>query len=123
MNDIHLIKTNNTFDWNFTETDIDKAIGDDRLRSAVIHAISLKRGELIQEIYKNKGSLLYNYSNTTNTETNRKFLEEAIKLSCTEIEGISDAKVNLVSDDLGMLNIADITIIKNDGEEVCINGT
>lgn len=119
--DIELVKSNNgCFDWNFTGTDISVVTGVQRLRSAVVHSIQCRKGELDLEVYSNSGSLVFEYVRSKNTTQNMEYIRESIISSCREIRGVDDARVELHRNNSG-INIDRVVLLYN-GVEVDLGG-
>ena len=96
--DIELVKNDGCFDWKFTGTDVSVVSGVQRLRSAVVHAIMLREGELDIDVYRDDGSLVYEYTRAKNNSQNREYVKEAIISACKTIGGVTDATVELTTD-------------------------
>lgn len=94
--DIELERTSdNTFDWVFTDTDVETGIGARRLRSSVIHQLGLRRGELDMAPYSEKGGDVYKYLKAKNSDTNMQYLKEAVIACVKEVTGIEEVEVEL----------------------------
>lgn len=116
--DIELKRTSDsTFDWVFSDTDIEDCIGVRRLRSEVIHNICLRRGESDSETYKDKGSTVYEYLRGKNSETNLQYLKEAIIASVKEVQGVEEVEVELHRGDDNVL-VDSMKILYNGNEVV-----
>lgn len=116
MNDIQLIHntTGDGYDWNFKDGDISNVIGDQQIISSVTHTILLRQGELEQQVYKDKGSTAYNYSNMPNTELVRELVKSDVENLCKTIPEVYDAEAEIRQDE-SSITITRITITKNNG--------
>lgn len=120
MDDISLTHIEgNTYDWTFDAGDVEIARGDSALVNSVIHSVLLKKEELLQEVYQDKGCEAHEMIQSTASQSNKVFIEEKIIATCKEITGVADATCS-ISFDEGFA-ITELSIIKNDGEEVSIN--
>lgn len=122
MEDIALthIVEEDTYDWTFTAGDVENVRGDSALVNSVIHSVLLKQDELLQEVYQGKGCDAHDLIKSTASQSNQIFLEERIIATCKEITGVIDATCSVTCTDENFA-ITEITIIKDDGEEVSIN--
>ena len=119
--DIKLSKNeDNTYDWTFNNGDIETVSGEQRLINATKHAILLKRQELRQTLYKGKGCDAQDYIKDASTNQARRMCEESITLACKEIRGVKDA-ITEVSSNTDEIQIHNLTLIKNNGEEVDVH--
>ena len=122
MDDIsltHNIEEDN-YDWTFNAGDVEIVRGDSALVNSVIHSVLLKPDELLQEIYQDKGCDAHDLIKSTASQSNQTFIEERIITTCKEITGVTDATCNITFTDENFA-ISELTIIKDDGEEVKIN--
>ena len=120
IKDIKLTKSKDgKYDWTFQDGDVKTVIGEQRLINATKHAILLKRYELLQDLYKHKGCDVHNFIKTSGTPNAVKLCEESIILACKEIDGVKDATTT-VSLDNG-IGIQELTLIKDNGEEVTVH--
>jgi molybdopterin-binding protein len=120
MKDILLTNSGDgTYDWNFTDNDLEIVNGVTGLRNQVIHAVLLKRDELDAGIYREKGSFLEDYVKMKNSERNKELLRNSLEATVNEIDGVyaSNITVDIVD---GQLLVADVTLIRDDGREVNI---
>ena len=121
VNDIELIPTKNgCYDWNFGVNDLSVVSGNATIRNAVIHTVLLKPYELSNSTYANLGNLAYEYVKEAPTPHVKTLITEHIRNACMEISGVEDAIVEVTLTDIEA--IVNITIIKENGEEVDING-
>lgn len=121
MKDIQLVSNGNgVYDWNFVDNDLCVVNGNQRLLSAVLHAVLLHQNELDQELYMNKGCLAHDYVKELATESNIEKISDIIRTTIKEIYGVTDCTVNLNNNE-GLIAISQITIQKDDGKEVIIN--
>lgn len=119
INDIQLKPTEDgTFDWNFIGNDIENVNGNQRLLSAVVHAVLLRKNELEQNVYSDKGCTAHEYQKLLATPENLDKVAQAIRAEIVNVPGVSDASVEMKD----MVTIHRIVILKNDGKEVMING-
>lgn len=120
IKDIKLTKSRNgKYDWTFQDGDVTTVIGEQRLINATKHAILLKRYELLQDLYKYKGCDVHNYIKSNGTENAVKLCEESIILACKDIHGVKDATTTVQLDD--GISISELTLIKDNGEEVTVH--
>jgi molybdopterin-binding protein len=120
MKDILLTNSGDgTYDWTFTDNDLEIVNGVTGLRNQVIHAVLLKRDELDAGIYEGKGSFLEDYVKMKNSERNKELLRNSLEATVNEIDGVyaSNITVDIVD---GQLLVADVTLIRDDGREVNI---
>lgn len=111
---------NGCYDWKFGVSDVSNVIGNQQLRSAVIHAVLLKPYELEQVFYQDKGCFVHEYVRGLGNSNTENLIKESIISSVKRINGIVDANVELNYTD-GEVHIPKITLIKVNGEEVNIN--
>ena len=122
MKDITLTNTGNgTYDWTFTDNDLEVVNGVTGLRNQVIHAVLLRRDELNAGIYKEKGSFLEDYVKMKNSEKNKELVKNSLEATINEIEGVYASNITIDIVD-GQLLIANVTLIRDDGREVNIGG-
>lgn len=120
MKDIMLTNTGDgTYDWTFTDNDLEIVNGVTGLRNQVIHAVLLKRDELSSSIYKDKGSSLEDYVKMKNSERNKELLRNSLEATVNEIDGVYASNITIDIVD-GQLLVADVTLIRDDGREVDI---
>jgi molybdopterin-binding protein len=120
MKDILLTNSGDgTYDWNFTDNDLEIVNGVTGLRNQVIHAVLLKRDELDAGIYREKGSFLEDYVKMKNSERNKELLRNSLEATVNEIDGVYASKITVDIVD-GQLLVADVTLIRDDGREVNI---
>jgi hypothetical protein len=120
MKDILLTNSGDgTYDWNFTDNDLEIVNGVTGLRNQVIHAVLLKRDELDAGIYREKGSFLEDYVKMKNSERNKELLRNCLEAAVNEIDGVYASKITVDIVD-GQLLVADVTLIRDDGREVNI---
>lgn len=120
MKDIMLTNTGDgTYDWTFTDNDLEIVNGVTGLRNQVIHAVLLKRDELSSSIYKDKGSSLEDYVKMKNSERNKELLRNSLEATVNEIDGVYASNITIDIQD-GQLLIANVTLIREDGREVDI---
>ena len=120
MKDIELTPNGDgTYDWRFVGGDVSTVNGVASLRNSIIHALRLKYGELGQELYSMKGSMLHTFGKMKGSSTNMDYLRETIVASIKELEGVYDARVTVESNGIDKI-ISNITIIKENGDEVII---
>lgn len=120
MKDIMLTNTGDgTYDWTFTDNDLEIVNGVTGLRNQVIHAVLLKRDELSSSIYKDKGSSLEDYVKMKNSERNKELLRNSLEATVNEIDGVYASNITIDIVD-GQLLVADVTLIRDDGREVNI---
>lgn len=119
MNDI-MLKNNNdgTFDWMFDNNDLQDVVGVQQTVTSVIHAIMLRKSELIQEIYQNKGCMIHDYVRAIHGENTKKFMEDSILESCRAVDGIHDATVNLIIEDDDYQYGIQLAVERDDGRVV-----
>lgn len=118
-NDIEL-KSNNdgTYDWAFGYDDVSNVIGNQRLRSNIIHSILLQPYELEQEYYAFKGCSSWDYINEPRTGHVETLLSESMRIEIQKIEGVKDATITLTGE--GYNIIPEILLFKDDGTEVLV---
>jgi len=122
MKDITLTNTGNgTYDWTFTDNDLEVVNGVTGLRNQVIHAVLLRRDELNAGIYKEKGSFLDDYVKMKNSEKNKELVKNSLESTINEISGVYASNITIDIQD-GQLLIANVTLIRDDGREVNIGG-
>jgi molybdopterin-binding protein len=120
MKDILLTNSGDgTYDWNFTDNDLEIVNGVTGLRNQVIHAVLLKRDELDAGIYREKGSFLEDYVKMKNSERNKELLRNSLEATVNEIDGVYASNISIDIVD-GQLLVADVTLIRDDGREVNI---
>jgi molybdopterin-binding protein len=120
MKDILLTNSGDgTYDWTFTDNDLEIVNGVTGLRNQVIHAVLLKRDELDAGIYREKGSFLEDYVKMKNSERNKELLRNSLEATVNEIDGVYASKITVDIVD-GQLLVADVTLIRDDGREVNI---
>lgn len=122
MKDIKLTNTGDgTYDWTFTDNDLEVVNGVTGLRNQVIHAVLLRRDELDAGIYTGKGSSLEDYVKMKNSEKNKELVKNSLEATINEIDGVyaSNIAIDVVD---GQLLIANVTLIRDDGREVNIGG-
>lgn len=124
MNDI-MLKNNNdgTFDWMFDNNDLQDVVGVQQTVTSVIHAIMLRKNELIQEIYQNKGCSIHDYVRAIHGENTKKFMEDSIIESCREVDGVHDANVTLITEDDDYQYGVQLTVERDDGRVVEFNAS
>ena len=121
IKDIELIQTDTGgYDWNFTVDDLVVARNNNRIRSAVVHAVMLKPYELENNEYATAGNTAHEYVLEKNTEHVNDLIKDGIKSAVEEIAGISDATVEVTSNNTSIS--VNIIVLKNNGEEVAIDG-
>lgn len=122
MKDINLTNTGDgTYDWTFTDNDLEVVNGVTGLRNQVIHAVLLRRDELNAGIYKEKGSFLEDYVKMKNSEKNKELVKNSLEATINEISGVYASNITIDIVD-GQLLIANVTLIRDDGREVNIGG-
>lgn len=122
MKDITLTNTGDgTYDWTFTDNDLEVVNGVTGLRNQVIHAVLLRRDELNAGIYKEKGSFLEDYVKMKNSEKNKELVKNSLEAAINEIDGVYASNITIDIVD-GQLLIANVTLIRDDGREVNIGG-
>ena len=122
MKDITLTNTGNgTYDWTFTDNDLEVVNGVTGLRNQVIHAVLLRRDELNAGIYREKGSFLDDYVKMKNSEKNKELVKNSLEATINEIDGVYASNITIDIQD-GQLLIANVTLIRDDGREVNIGG-
>lgn len=115
MNDIRLISTDDgRYDWNFTNGDIDNVIGDQQIISSVMHTVLLRKNELEQLYYQDKGSPLWEYAGVLNYEKQAELIKLDIEHLCKTLPEVFDANVS-ISQDTSTITINHIQITKKDG--------
>ena len=114
MKDIQLTQTSTGFDWNFQENDVITATGNSQIKSGIIHEILLRRGELEQEVYAERGSTLYEYAYVPHTERMNTMIEHIVIDACTHVDGVRDAQATVENSENGIV-IKEINITKTDG--------
>jgi hypothetical protein len=120
MKDILLTNSGDgTYDWTFTDNDLEIVNGVTGLRNQVIHAVLLKRDELDAGIYREKGSFLEDYVKMKNSERNKELLRNSLEATVNEIDGVYASNISIDIVD-GQLLVADVTLIRDDGREVNI---
>ena len=119
-NDIKL-KNNgdDTFDWDFSNTDVVNVYGSERRKSNIIHSVMLQPYELDEELYAFKGCELWDYINEPRRGHVITLLTESIRMSVNEIEGIRDSTVILDDGTEYRLGV-EIILFKADGTEEVI---
>ncbi len=123
MNDIQLRETTKggKYDWNFGWNDVDTVRGTMQLVNAVRHAILLRRGELSQDLYTDKGceahEYIYKGNSTEEQEQEAKIIENTVE----SVSGVYDATCKLTTNTELETNI-ELNIITEEYEEVNING-
>lgn len=122
MKDIKLTNTGDgTYDWTFTDNDLEVVNGVTGLRNQVIHAVLLRRDELDAGIYTGKGSSLEDYVKMKNSEKNKELVKNSLEATINEIDGVYASNITIDIQD-GQLLIANVTLIREDGREVNIGG-
>ena len=122
MKDITLTNTGSgTYDWTFTDNDLEVVNGVTGLRNQVIHAVLLRRDELDAGIYREKGSFLEDYVKMKNSEKNKELVKNSLEATINEIDGVYASNITIDIQD-GQLLIANVTLIREDGREVNIGG-
>lgn len=122
MKDITLTSNGDgTYDWTFTDNDLEVVNGVTGLRNQVIHAVLLRRDELNAGIYKEKGSFLEDYVKMKNSEKNKELVKNSLEATINEISGVYASNITIDIVD-GQLLIANVTLIRDDGREVNIGG-
>ena len=122
INDIRLKRTKgNLFDWDFGINDISNVTGINRIKSAIIHSLLLKKNELRQEYYEDKGSNLNLLLLEKKNENLLKLVVEECEYRIKQISGVANAEVSLLNSSPYEFNIK-ITILTDTGLEVDING-
>lgn len=122
MKDIKLTNTGDgTYDWTFTDNDLEVVNGVTGLRNQVIHAVLLRRDELDAGIYTGKGSSLEDYVKMKNSEKNKELVKNSLEATINEIKGVYASNITIDIQD-GQLLIANVTLIREDGREVNIGG-
>ena len=120
MKDIMLTNTGDgTYDWTFTDNDLEIVNGVTGLRNQVIHAVLLKRDELRASVYEGKGSFLEDYVKMKNSERNKELVKNSLEATINEIDGVYASNITIDIQD-GQLLIANVTLIREDGREVDI---
>lgn len=120
MKDITLTNTGDgTYDWTFTDNDVEVVNGVTGLRNQVIHAVLLRRDELDAGIYTGKGSFLDDYVKMKNSEKNKELVKNSLEATINEIDGVYASNITIDIVD-GQLLVADVTLIRDDGREVDI---
>lgn len=120
MKDITLTNTGDgTYDWTFTDNDLEVVNGVTGLRNQVIHAVLLRRDELDAGIYTGKGSFLEDYVKMKNSEKNKELVKNSLEATINEIDGVYASNITIDIQD-GQLLIANVTLIREDGREVDI---
>lgn len=124
MNDIALKNNGDgTFDWMFDNNDLQDVVGVQQTVTAVIHAIMLRKSELIQEIYQNKGCSVHEYVRATKSENTKKFMEDSILESCRKVDGVHDANVTLTAEDDDYEYRLQLEVEREDGRVVQFNAS
>jgi len=120
MKDIMLTNTGSgTYDWTFTDNDVDVVNGVTGLRNQVIHALLLRRDELRASVYEGKGSFLDDYVKMKNSEQNKELVRNSLEAAVNEIDGVYASNISIDIVD-GQLLVADVTLIRDDGREVSL---
>ena len=121
MNDIELIPNNNGWDWNFTNNSVNNVIGEQRIISAIRHAVLLNEYELEQEIYSEEGCASNKYIKLPLNDSTRTLITENIRIVCKKIVGVQDVNVELGEED-GIIIITKIICQLTNGKKVEIDG-
>lgn len=114
IQNIRLKQENGSYDWSFTDDDVESVKGNNAIISSLIHNLLLKEGELEQAIYFDKGCLANNYIHATQTSKNKEMIQNILSESIKNLDGVSDAELDITQTDDG-IKINNITIIKTDG--------
>ena len=121
MNDIKIEPNGDgTYDWSFTNDDIENITGNEALSSACTHTVLLRPNELLQDAYQDKGNTAYNYINAKMTENNIQIVEEATSATLEELADVNTADVTAATEN-NQLTL-DVSLITTTGEEVEIDG-
>lgn len=118
--DIELEPYGTGFDWKFTDNDLSLVNGDKQLKNAVTHAVMLRYGEIENDTYLMHGNKARQYVKALPTSHVQTLIKENIASSCKEVEGVSDATVELTYNE-GTV-VINIIVLKSNGEEVLVDG-
>lgn len=124
VRDVWLTHTTDSdlWDWDFGLHDIHSVGGDDALITAIIHAVLLRKNELKQVLYEDRGSTIHDYTPQPLRSVECEMVAEALKITVTQIQGINDALVTIIQDHDDMSITADVTVLTTDGKEIEVNG-
>lgn len=121
MNDIRLIHTTepHKWDWAFGWNDVDVVRGDLQLVNAVKHAVLLRRGELLQEVYSTKGCTVADHVYRANSDVEREEEAQSIEIAATSVNGVYSAECTLHDGEEYESNI-ELHLLTDTMEEVII---
>lgn len=121
MNDIYLRHTSDRekWDWDFGLDDVNVVHGKYQTLNAVKHAILLRRGELTQAIYHERGSTVHDYAKMANNELQHDLVQAAIESTAKEVDGVAEAMVK-VTDSHPYQNQATLHLITDEMEEITL---
>ena len=125
MKDIMLIQNEDgvTYDWDFLNGDLNVINGNASLKNSIIHSILLHKDEMDVPVYEGKGALIQELVKLPFTDTNRDMIEETIRATLQEIDGVQACDITLeFNDETDSVKIKDIQILKDTGEEVDLGG-
>ena len=116
-NDIVLLNNGDgTFDWKFGVNDLVDARGVDRIRSAVIHRILLRTGELEQSVYQGSTGVLGGLLKSVSAD-NKELVREALEYAVSGVDGVSEARV-VLADSVDVVSVTGVFVVLDNGNEV-----
>jgi len=92
LEDIRLTRGVNGYDWQFQSDNITPCNNLMGIINSIIHDLHLKKGELRQQIYRDKG-VAFIAQNQVKTEENIKLIEEQMLLIIKSVNHVIDAQI------------------------------
>lgn len=78
----------------------------------------LRKSELIQEIYQDKGCFIHDYIQSEKGINTIKFMEDSILESCRAVDGVHDAQVTLTTENDDYNYMIQLEVERDDGRVV-----
>jgi len=103
LEDIRLTRGVNGYDWQFQSDNITPCNNLMGIINSIIHDLHLKKGELRQQIYRDKG-VAFIAQNQVKTENNIKLIEEQMLLIIKSVNHVIDAQILNTNIENGYIN-------------------
>ena len=93
MEDIKLVRRGDTYDWQIGSNNLTPVRGIQQVVNAVIHTVLLRKGEMVQQIYKDKGSVLFDSLNNVQKPANHELIREQLLMEIRSVDGVESASI------------------------------
>ena len=120
MEDIKLIRRGNKYDWQLGSNNLTPCRGTQQIVNAVIHTVLLQKGELIQQIYQNKGSVLYDSLKHVQKETNHELIKEQLLMEIRSVDGVESAAITELNSESYAVQLSIEIITKYGGATIAV---